>query len=76
MYRVFALLNNIEPPRVNDFIKEALRYIDDWYMEKEYSYIIIYGFDGAPHRLSKYADDHIVLYKMCWQIMAIYTKVS
>lgn len=76
MYQVFALVHCIEPPRVGDYVKEDSGGIGDWYLEKEYSCIILYGFDCTPHHLPKYVDDHIVLCKMYCQIVAIHTKVS
>eukprot|EP01018_Ginkgo_biloba_P025608 Gb_06569 [translate_table: standard] len=61
---------------IHDSVKETLLGIGDWYFEKTYSYVILYGFDGAPHHLPKYLDDQIAMYEICWQIIAIHTKVS
>ncbi|WP_410962744.1 hypothetical protein, partial [Salmonella sp. SAL4446] len=55
VYHFFSLLYCTECPKVSDSVREPIGGIGDWYLEKEYSYIRLYGFDSALHHLPKYA---------------------
>jgi len=59
------MLHGIELPKIFDPMKEALMGISDWYFEKTFSYIVLYGFDGTPHHFPKYVDDHLMMFKIC-----------
>jgi len=63
MYQFFSLLYSIETSRVSESVRKSLRVISDWCLENEYSYIILYKFNGARYHLPKYENDRVVLYE-------------
>jgi hypothetical protein len=49
----------------------TLKDIADWYMRKYYTYIIFYGNLGAPHLLSIYVPDRLLIQEIAYQTMEI-----
>ena len=56
------------------FTKEAintLKELGDWFIDEEFSYIIIYGCEGAPYLLPRYVPERLSLREITYQTISV-----
>jgi hypothetical protein len=53
--------------RLSKEVIETIKDIGDWYMEKHYAYIRIFGCTSAPHLLPKYVPDRLVIREISYK---------
>lgn len=65
--QAFELILGKPAPRLSDEAMQVLSNIGDWYIEKDLTYIRIYGATAAPHLLPKFVLDRLVLREIAYQ---------
>ena len=56
------------------FTQEAintLKELSDWFIDEEFSYIRIYGYEGAPYILPRYVLDRLSLREIAYQTISV-----
>jgi len=64
-------LKNQTAPRCMQEAINAIKQIGDWFIDEEFSYIRIYGCEGAPHILPRYVPDRLALREIRYQIVGV-----
>jgi len=65
--QAFELILGKPAPILSDEAMQVLSNIGDWYIEKDFTYIRIYGATAAPHLLPKFVLDRLVLREIAYQ---------
>jgi hypothetical protein len=72
MSPLYILLKNQTTPRFTQEAMDAIKEIGDWFLDEEFSYIRIYGCEGAPHILPRYVPNRLALREITYQTMVGY----
>lgn len=68
---ITRLLQGATHARIFDAIRELIQKFGAWFIQfPTFSYIRIYGFQGAPHRFHRYPSDHLILLEVTRKICA------
>jgi hypothetical protein len=57
--------------RISTEALETLQEIADWYLEKNYTYIRVYGCNTPPHLLPRYVSDKLLTREVTYQTMEV-----
>jgi hypothetical protein len=71
MVPLHMILKNQPAPRFTQESINTIKEIGDWFVDEEFSYIRIYGCEGAPHILPRYVPDRLVLREIAYQIVGV-----
>lgn len=68
---VYIIIYKQQPIRISTEAMQAIKEIGDWYIEKHYTYIRIYGSIGAPHLLLKYIPKKLLIRETAYQTVDV-----
>jgi hypothetical protein len=71
MIPLHLILKNQPAPRFTQEAIDVIKEIGDWFIDEEFSYIRIYGCEGAPHLLPRYVPDRLALREIAYQIVGV-----
>jgi hypothetical protein len=66
MVPLHLILKNPLAPRLTQEAIDTIKENGDWFIDEEFSYVRIYGCEGAPHILPRYVLDRLVLREIAY----------
>jgi hypothetical protein len=64
-------MKNQPTPRFTQEATNVIKEIGDWFIDEEFSYIRIYGCEGAPHILPRYVPERLTLREIAYQTVGV-----
>jgi hypothetical protein len=71
MVSLHLILKDLPTPRFTQEAINAIKEIGDWFIDDEFSYIRIYGCEGAPHILATYVQHRLALRSISYQTVSV-----
>lgn len=69
---LFKFFYGKECPSLFEDAKMVIKYIGDWFLVEEYTYIRIYGITTPPYILPKYVLDNLLLSQIAFQTIIVH----